>query len=105
MLVEHLSDLDNDWPRFREHYAPLIGIKPVTLRKYLSSEEFADMESEALDNRRKSISRLSASVDSALLKAAKDGDVQAIKLWYQKLEGWNEKTAIDLQATGLEKWK
>lgn len=105
VLLQHLSDVENEFPRFREHYGPLIGVAPVTLRKYFTSADFVSLESEALENRRSSIARLSARVDLALLKAAESGDTAAMSLFYKRLEGWNEKTAIDLQASGLENWK
>jgi hypothetical protein len=58
-------------------------------------EERKIIEQEALAERRKNYVPHIAAVDFALLKKAMSGDVAAIKLCYQRFEGWSEKQLHD----------
>lgn len=54
-------------------------------------EERREIDQIVLAKRRENYARQSAAVDYALHKKAMSGDAAAIKLWYQRFEGWSEK--------------
>ena len=96
-LLEHLANPENEIPN-REGMASICRIKRNTLYLHFSPGDLSEIEKEALEIRRKTYSSMIASVDKALFKAAEGGDVQAIKLVYQRFEGWSEKRnlAVDV---------
>jgi len=95
-LIDYLSNLENEWPG-RSSFGPIIlGITDRALRKHFSPYELNDIEYEALELRRKQYSRLFVKADKALAEQIEKGDTQAIKLMYQRFEGWSEKQRHEL---------
>ena len=91
-LLEYLSNPDNDFPTREVMSIDVLGFKQrQQIHKVFSPEELQAIEQEALENRRRKYASQIAQVDSALMERAKKGDPQAIKLVYQRFEGWSEK--------------
>ncbi len=101
-IVEHLASPDNDFCTNRSQLAECIGISRQRLYELFSAAELAEIEAEALDVRRKKYTGILAKVDTALLDKASSGDVQAIKLCYQRFEGWTEKTVREHRNVTVE---
>lgn len=89
-LIEHLGEPSNDFPN-REGLALVCGISKVTLYAHFTPEELTQIEKEGLELRRTKYTVPLSKADKALMKEAEDGNVQAIKLAYQRFENWNEK--------------
>ena len=90
-ILSYLSDPDNEFPT-REFLAKKVcGIHRRTLYRAFTPDELRDIEKEALELRRTKYAAELSAADMALIKEAKTGDVSAIKLMYQKFEGWSEK--------------
>jgi len=91
-LLEYMSNPDNDFPTRAVMSLHVLGFKQrQQINKVFSVEELHDIEQEALENRRKKYASQLARVDKALMAQAESGDTQAIKLCYQRFEGWSEK--------------
>ena len=96
LLIQYLSNNENQWPRARGAYGAAIGIHEKTFRNHFSPEEINEMEAEALKLRRAAFASQSAQVDNAVVRQALSGDVTAAKLFYQHREGWNPKQEVSL---------
>lgn len=94
-LVGHLSDPANDWPR-RKEFPRILGISKKVLYKHFTPDDLTDIENEGLELRRKRMAWAFGRVDKALIDKAVSGDVQAIKLMYQRFENWSEKTGVEV---------
>lgn len=95
-LLEFLGNPENEFVN-REHMPSVCGIKKATFRTHFSPTELAEIESEALEMRRKKYAPRLSKADSALLNKAAEGDVAAIKLAYQRFEDWGEMQKRELQ--------
>jgi len=94
--VEYLSDPGNPWISRNAYAAEVLGYaQPKTLWKVFTPSELEEIEAEALVERRKRISPILARVDQALFAKAQDGDLDAIKLVYQRFEAWSEKKTVN----------
>jgi hypothetical protein len=93
-LLEYLGNPENEIPN-RTEYCDILNIARSTLYDTFTGHELDIIESEALVLRRQRIARAAMEIDKALQNKAKSGDPAAIKLFYQRLEGWSEKTTID----------
>ncbi len=102
--------IESTTPKIKPDYKALIQqfIEEKIENRYLEISEFADRNSisadyfgqltrkdpkvweQILTESRKRYHFASAEVDQALEKRAKQGDANAIKLFYQKMEGWGE---------------
>jgi hypothetical protein len=97
-LLEYMSNPDNDFPTREVMSLQVLGFKQrQQINKVFSVEELHEIEQEALENRRKKYASQLARVDKALMDRALDGDPQAIKLCYQRFEGWSEKQKHDVK--------
>jgi hypothetical protein len=85
----------------RTELARRMGIDRDTLYNNFTGEELTEVYNEALDIRRKQLAGKSVEVDRALLKAALAGDTHAIKLYYQRHEGWSPTTKIEGDITHM----
>lgn len=104
-IVDYLGDPDNDVPvsdepgasKLWDSYANIshiFGYKGNRIVQTFSRRELYGIEKEALDLRRTRFSKPLKQIDDALISRALGGDVSAIKLAYQRLEGWSEKTTL-----------
>jgi hypothetical protein len=91
-IIEFIGNPENEFPNRRQIAKVACGYKdPHYLYKVFAVDELAQIEKEGLEIRRKHCWRQSAAVDQGLFKKAIAGDVAAIKLFYQRVEGWVEK--------------
>jgi hypothetical protein len=95
-IVEYLSDPNNAFFPWARLCTEVFHYKSSRyFYKLFTPEERRKIEQEALAERRKSFSRISAAVDHGLARKAMSGEVAAAKLWYQRIEGWSEKQLHD----------
>lgn len=95
-IIEHLSDPSNGFPPWKQLCTEVFHYKSSRyFYKLFTIEERSQIIQTALEERRRKSAPLSAAVDHALFKKALAGDTAAIKLWYQKMEGWSEKKLRD----------
>ena len=91
-IVEYLSNPDNEFLPWVKLCHDICGYaNSRQLFELFTIEERREIEQSALAERRRNSAWQSAKVDEALFKKAIAGDVAAIKLWYQRIEGWSEK--------------
>ena len=91
-IMEYLSNPDNEFLPWVKLCHDICGYaNSRQLFELFTIEERREIEQSALFERRKNGARQSAKVDQALFNKAVAGDVAAIKLWYQRIEGWSEK--------------
>jgi len=93
-ILDYIGNPDNNVPN-RQGLASAIGISVKTLYMHFTIEEMAELEAEGLRLRRLKYAPHLAKLDMTLVNKANEGDVQAIKLAYQRFEGWSEKQQID----------
>jgi len=109
-LLDYMADPDNP-PLNRSKLAELVlKVNRKTLYKTFTPADLAEIEAEGLSLRRARLSTTSAQVDASLVRQALDGDVSAIKLYYQRFEGFSEKSTVavepsldDLRALAIAK--
>lgn len=98
VILEYLADPRNEWLGRVQIARKLLGYTSAnSMYAIHSPREIQEIELEAIDMRRTAyISKLSR-VDDALFEKAYTGDVQAIKLVYQRFENWSEKHDMKIQ--------
>ena len=89
-ILRYLGNPENDIPT-RTVLAAIIGISRQTLYDTFTIQELSEIEHEALELRRTQYAPQIAKIDKAIMKAAANGDAQAAKLVFQRLEGWSER--------------
>jgi hypothetical protein len=95
-IIEYWSNPDNafiPWQRLCTEFCHYKNSR--YLFKLFTIEERRQIAWKAVEERRKNCAPQSAAVDHGLLKKAVSGDAAAVKLWYQKMEGWSEKQLQD----------
>lgn len=100
-LIEYMSNPDNIFPKHSE-FAGILGIDESTLYRHFTPSELQEIDSEALLYRRARYTKHSADIDRALVKECKNGNPQAIKLFFQRFENWSEKTKLEHEITGID---
>lgn len=100
-LIEYLADPENEIPK-RAKYPEILGISDAALYQFFRSPELSEIEAESNEIRRKRLGRTLMEVDRALKERAISGDPQAIKLLYQRFEGWSEKTKLEHEIAGID---
>lgn len=91
-IIEYLSNPNNEFTATRTKIAPAIGMSHRQLCRLFSGSELTELYQEALKIRRKSQYSQSATIDQALYDKAVTGDVPAIRLYKQCMEGFGERT-------------
>ena len=114
-LLKYLANPDNEWPTRQDLATKVLGISQAGMYQQFTGTELDSVEAEALNLRRSQIARYSVKVDRALYNKALEGDVSAMKLWYQRMEGmgqdasptgklvicWQEQEALPVQEPKL----
>ena len=102
LLIEYLSNPDNPPLGRLQLGTDVLGFANGSrLYAYFSALELAEIETEALEFRRKQYAAKLAQVDQSLLdRAIRTGDPATAKLAYQRFEGWSEKTVQEVQING-----
>lgn len=100
-IIEYIGNPSNDFPNRETIATEVLGF---SLRQQLYNtftvDELSEMEAEGLELRRKKYAPELSKVDTAMLKAAGEGDSKAAKLCYQRFEGWSEKKGLEISAPG-----
>jgi len=88
-LIEYLSD-PNSKPLTRGQLSTkILGFKnEISIHGCFTKSELVEIEWKALDARRRQYAGSISEIDKSLIKRAKSGDSNAIKLAYQRFEGW-----------------
>ncbi len=95
-LIEYLANPENEWPSKEKLSQEVLGKKYNYINRTWSPGEFQELIAEpALRLRRGRYAKDLAEVDRTLLRKAKEGNVQAAKLIYQRFEGWKEGQTIE----------
>lgn len=99
LLVKYLSNPNNK-PLTRKGLAvEVLGHKnEVGLYNLFSSAELYEIDAEALDIKRTRYSSALSKIDTRLIKEAAGGNVNAIKLAYQRFENWAPSKELKLNA-------
>ena len=93
-IMEILQDTSIPFPN-RTELCELLGIKSRSnLYQMFTLEEIDSLYMEGVAFRREKLKERGAEVDEALLRLAVHGDVAAIKLYYQRHEGWAPTTEV-----------
>ena len=98
-IFEYLSNPDNP-PVSRTQLAEgVLGYRnSQQLYGVFSVDELAEIDREAVEVRRKRYASVLSRIDQALIEQISKGDTAAIKLFYQRFEGWRERQ--DLNVSG-----
>ena len=98
-IFEYLSNPDNP-PVSRTQLAKnVLGYRnSQQLYSVFSVDELAEIDREAVEVRRKRYASVLSRIDQALIEQISKGDTAAIKLFYQRFEGWRERQ--DLNVSG-----
>lgn len=87
-IIDYLSDPENEWPNKVDLAVTVLGYAHVqALYNHFSVQEMHEMYREGLEARKKNAAYGLGIAYNALLKASKDGNVQAIKEYIERLEG------------------
>lgn len=96
-LVEKLVNID-DYPHRRQYSLIFFKEKSESwLYRKLGADGVARAEKEALDIKRTQMAGVSAKVDQVLIELALEGDLKAIKLYYERLENWSVNSKIEVK--------
>jgi hypothetical protein len=94
-ILEYLGNPENEFPTRTDLALKVCGFKDKHyLYRVFTPAELAQLEREGLEIRRSKYARFMAFMDHVLLRQANKGDVAAIKLAYQKFEGWLEGSKV-----------
>jgi hypothetical protein len=91
-ILKHLSNPDNVFVTRITEIAKALEMSQDTLAYHFRAADMVEVCQEALKLRRENYTGHSETVDKALIKKAKAGDVAAQRLFYQVIEGFGEKT-------------
>ena len=95
VLIDYLGNPGNKFLSRGELACEVLGFKQTQqIYKVFSLDELVEIEREALLLRRARYAAFMARADQALLKQAAEGDVRAVKLAYQRFEGWGESQTL-----------
>jgi len=97
IYMEYLSNPENPPMLRTEMIRNVLKTSKTTFYRNFTPDDADKMDAEALELRRAAVASRSVHVDEALYKRCLVGDAQAIKLWYQRLEGWSERQVVAVQ--------
>jgi hypothetical protein len=96
-LVEYLANPANEWLDKTALSVEVLQRDRSYISKVWTAQQFdEEIGAPALELRRSRLAPISAKVDRMLVDKALGGDVQAIKLFYQRLEGWSPSKKTEL---------
>ncbi len=95
-LIQYLADPENEWLSKEGLSLTVLGMKAKNfVSKTWTPEAFQrEIAEPALTLRRERYVQDLAEIDRALLEKAKEGDIRAIKLAYQRFEAWKEGSVV-----------
>ncbi len=86
-IIDYLSNPDNDFVSRTALATEVLGISVKNMYKHFRPSELCEIESEAFELRKKNSTKERAEVYKAMLKAAKEGDVPAMREYLDRVEG------------------
>ncbi|MDD4648812.1 MAG: hypothetical protein PHO79_02150 [Desulfoplanes sp.] len=97
-LIEYLSDPGNEWPTKEKMSLDVLGMESkIYVNKTWPAAEFQkEIAGPALALRRARYAPKLSRVDQALFEQAQEGNVQAIKLVYERFENWKPGQQVEL---------
>lgn len=99
-LLEYLGNPDNNFLSKGKLSTEVLGFaKEQGIHNVFTAAELEDIEREALEIRRTKYAKFIAAADKGLLERAKKGDPTAVKLVYQRFEGWSEKVKEEVEGS------
>lgn len=99
-LLDLLSNPENDFPT-RIECAKMIGIGKCRLYQLFTPAELQDIENDAYEIRKKNSTRQRATLLKALYEEGKNGNVSAVKEFFDRTEG-KVVEKHDLRVSSLE---
>ncbi len=100
-LLEYLSNPENEWLTREKMCREVLGYATGNqIYEIFDLDELAEIEDRALKQRRKFYAKRINETDLALFQQARAGNLDAIKMVYQRFEKWSEKNVIE--HTGAE---
>jgi hypothetical protein len=98
-LLVYLANPANEWLDKSKLSTEILEKDKSYINKTWTSQEFTEeIADPALELRRASLAPISAQIDKALVKRCLEGDPQSIRLFYQRLEGWQPSKKTELKA-------
>jgi len=95
-LLTYLGNPENEFLARVDWSIKILGYKQDNaIYKAFTPAECSEIEIEALAMRRANSAPKSVKIDKALYDAASGGDVAAMKLYYERIEGWKPGQAIE----------
>ena len=87
-LVEYLSEPENSWPPRCEYAEKILGYKDhAQLYRNFTPTQLADIEAEAMENRKKRSARQRSALYQVLYAEGLQGNVTALKEFLDRTEG------------------
>ncbi len=103
LILEHYGDPANALEP-RKHWGQLIGHGARgSLWGLFDPQELDALEEEILAMRRERLAADLGRVDAALFKRAAEGDVAAVRLVYERFEGWKPGQRLEIHQGGKAK--
>ena len=102
-LLEFLENTTEDWPDRQTLGQEVLGYKNgQSIWNVFTAEDLDRIEQNALERRRAKFARFSAVIDQSLIEKALGGDTAAMKLYYQRFEGWSDKLGLTIEKVTVE---
>ena len=102
-LLEFLENTTEDWPDRQTLGQEVLGYKNgQSIWNVFTAEDLDRIEQNALERRRAKFARFSAVIDQSLIEKALEGDTAAMKLYYQRFEGWSDKLGLTIEKLTVE---
>lgn len=102
-LLEFLENTTEDWPDRQTLGQEVLGYKNgQSIWNVFTAEDLDRIEQNALERRRAKFARFSAVIDQSLIEKALEGDTAAMKLYYQRFEGWSDKLGLTIEKVTVE---
>jgi len=98
-LVDYLSDPNNKRLSREKLATDILGYAHgCAIYKLFTAVELNEIEFEALETKRKRYAGHLSKIDDGLIRRAEKGDVNAVKLAYQRFENWSPPKELRLKA-------
>ena len=95
-LLEYFSNPANKWPNRSQMAKKVLGYKQTqSMYRIFTVDELAEIEKEGLKLRRQKYCGELAEIDKVMIREAKDGNVPAGRLCYERFEDWTPRKVQD----------
>ena len=103
-IISYLSDWENEWPSKKEMAEDVLNISTVCFYAHFTPEEYADIETEAYELRKKRSCGIRSAVMRKMVTEAKEGNTTAANIVLDRTEGKvieKIEQSVKLEAPGL----